>query len=83
MGGKSVSQLDSYVARDFIRRTGCSPDAAYGYDCARFGLMSTVEKIMSAAKKPKGCSDVRWRIEMRRRAKQRELGMYYIGAKNK
>ena len=34
----------------------------------KFANTTTNDTIMSAARKPKGVSDVRWRIELRRRA---------------
>ena len=75
-----IPQLEAYSMAQFQRRTGCSDWAARGIDCETFSQTASLYAIMHAKKKPPHCSDVRWRIELRRRAKQKELGKYYVGA---
>lgn len=71
---------EKYSMTAFQRRTGCSEWAARGFQCEEFSRTASPSAIMSAKKKPKNCSDVRWRIELRRRQQAKELGpRYYDG----
>lgn len=75
-----IPQLEAYTAEQFRRKTGCAKGHSQGYSCEQFGETVSLQTLMSAKKKPPQCSDVRWRMELRRRARQAELGKYYTGA---
>ena len=71
---------EKYSMTAFQRRTGCSEWAARGCQCEMFSKTASAHAIMTAKKKPAHCSEVRWRIELRRRQQAKELGpRYYDG----
>ena len=78
MAKHTISQTDAFRATEFQRQRGCSDLAARGYSCEHFGKVASPDFLACAKRKPRGVSDVRWRIELRRRAQARELGHVYM-----
>lgn len=79
MASHDINKGEAYNGREFMRRTGCHENAAYGFGCDAYGRTTALATIMTKQTKPQGVSDVRWRIELRRRAMAREMGAYYMG----
>ena len=61
---KCCSQNCSKVAWKRRNRDGCRDLAAEAYQCGHLVPNAT---IMRAPRRPKGVSDIRWRMELRRR----------------
>ena len=71
---RTRASVPGYDYLAFQQRTGCRTDQAIGYGCWGYGEIASFSTLSKARKKPRNCSDARWRMELSRRRREAIFG---------